>query len=369
MKALIPLIIGLSIPVVLFVIFDRLAAHPMRWLTRGRMLLIAINAALDRGAPIERALVELAEKRDPELGPQFHALAAWLQEGLPLHDALSRTPDLLPRPIHTLLVEGSRSGTLAALLPVARDIMQSLASPLRPAGRNLIAPLTVMFCLIGVTAFFSAFIAPRLTMILSDMGAGATVFPRQGLWFAGHVVVLNLMVAANLFLMGGPAVTHWARLRLPRLTEAVHRCFPWQLLDQRRRFGLMLAHGLDAKIPEAEALRMAGEFADNRWFQAKVERAIAALRDGEGLDEALRRIDPDPDYRFRLEAARRSGGALREALDGWAEALDARARFREAAVIDVVYTAFLGYSAACVGMIGVSFFSAEVRLIETLVTW
>jgi len=378
MKSLIPLIIGLSIPVTLFVLFDRLTAHPIRWLARGRMLLIAIESALEREVSVEAALVELAEKHDPELGPKFHALAAWLKEGLPLHEALDLTPGLLPRPVQSLLMQGSRTGTLTTLLPVGRDVMGSLAAPLLPSGRNLIAPLAATVCLIGLTAMFSIFIVPRLTMIFADLGAGTEIeLPpallllsrHQDLWLAAHCLMLGLMIAANLFLLGGPAVAHWTQLRFPRLTEVVHRHLPWQRLDQRRRFGLALTRLLDAAVPEEQALRLAGDFADDCSHQAGVDRAITRLRDGERLTEAIREIAPDPDLCFRLEATSLSGGGFRSAIAGWEEAQQARARFREAAAMDLVYTFFLAYNAACIGITGVAFFASEIKRINTLVAW
>lgn len=189
------------------------------------------------------------------------------------------------------------------------------------------------------------------------------------LWLACNFIALGVMISCCLFFAGGPAVVNWMQMKLPRLTDTIHRMFPWQRLEQQRRFGLMLAHLLDAGIPEEPALVMSGEFAGNQWFRHNVAKASQALRDGENLIAALKLVDADRDFQFRMDAARRSGSPFREALEDWAEAIRARAQFREAAAVDLAHTGFLCYNAAWIGFVGISFFAAEIQLIDAIVVW
>jgi len=374
----IAVVISFSIPVTLLVLTDRLGARPARWLGRARMFLIAIRSAIQRNVPVEQALIELAEKGDTEMGVEFHALAAWLNTGLPLHEALAKVPRFLPRSIQALLIHGSRTGKLRELMPVGQSVMNSLSGPWRPTGAGLLSPLTITIAFVGVAGILSTFVVPKFIAIFSDMGGERAVEVMSGFlfiwnnfdqWLQLHFAVVAIMIVCNLFFMGGPAVAQWMQHYLPRLTDFVYRLFPWQRLEQQRRFGLLLSHLLDAGIPEEPALLMSGDFAGNRWFKARVIEAAKALREGEGLIAALKHVDPDPDFQFRLETARRSNSSFREALADWSEALRARAQFREAAAANVAYTTFLCYNAVCIGFVGVSFFAAEIELIDIILTW
>lgn len=378
MDIAIGILITASIPVILAVIADRTGARPSRWLARSRMFLVAISSAIERGVPVEQALIDLSEKRDTEMGVEFHALAAWLNTGLPLHEALEKVPRFLPRSIQVLLVYGSRTGKLKELLPVGQKVMTSLTIHGGQTSRNLFHPLAIMLTLIGITGLLTTFVVPKFAAIFADMGVDMEaeslsyfmfVWSNFDLWLACHFTALGIMIACCLFFAGGPAVVNWMQTKLPRLTDSIHRLFPWQRLEQQRRFGLMLSHLLDAGIPEEPALVMSGEFAGNQWFKRGVEQASKALRNGESLIAALKLIDADQDFQFRMETARRSGSPFREALADWAEAIRARAQFREAAAVDLAHTGFLCYNAAWIGFVGISFFAAEIQLIDAIVVW
>ena len=378
MDTVIGMLITASIPVILLVIADRTGSRPSRWLSRGRMFLIAVNSAVDRGTPVEKALLELAEKKDKEMGVEFHALASWLNTGLPLHEALEKVPRFLPRSIQTLLIYGSRTGKLTELLPAGQNVMHSLTRQGANKGQDLFYPLILMMVMIGVTGLLTAFVVPKFVAIFADMGGDLGVealgyflfiWNNFDLWIASHFAAFAVMLTCCLFFAGGPGVVNWMQTNLPRLTDTVHRLFPWQRMEQQRRFGLMLSHLLDAGIPEEPALMMSAEFAGNHWFKRQVIEATRALRDGESLNAVLLRLDADPDFQFRMEAARRSGSPFREALSDWSDALCARAQFREAAAVDFAHTGFLCYNAAWIGFVGISFFAAEIHLIDAVMMW
>lgn len=378
MDVAIALLITFSLPVFIMLFVDQAVGRPARWLSRARMFLIAVNSAVTRGVSIEQAVIELSKKGDTEMGAEFHALAAWVNSGLPFHEALEKVPQFLPRSIQLLLIYGARTSKLKELLPVGQYIIRSLTQQGNYKRQDLVQPLLVMVFLIGITWHLTTYVVPKFVPIFSDMGVNLDtgtlgnflfVWDNFEIWIACHFIALGIMIACCLFFAGSPAVVNWTQTKLPRLTDTIHRMFPWQRLEQQRRFGLMLSHLLDAGVPEEPAITMSGEIAGNKWFRQKVARASQALQNGESLVPALKLIDADRDFQFRMEAARRSGLPFREALTDWAEAIRARAQFLESAAVDLAHTSFICYNAAWIGFVGICFFDAEIQIINSTSIW
>ena len=103
-----------------------LLSLPMRRNERTRLFLDCLGLGLKEGRPPEAALLEVASSRDRALGVRFHLLAAQLQKGLRLGDALARVPRLVPPSVVAMLKAGERIGEPLAL---AQARLRRLAEP------------------------------------------------------------------------------------------------------------------------------------------------------------------------------------------------------------------------------------------------
>src|SRR5436190_23920305 len=61
---------------------------PMRRAERARLFLNVLDDALQRGQSAEHAILSIAAARDLSMGARFHIVAAWIENNLPLLDAL-----------------------------------------------------------------------------------------------------------------------------------------------------------------------------------------------------------------------------------------------------------------------------------------
>src|SRR4030081_862739 len=96
---------------------------PMRRNERARIFLDLLELGLRNGRSPEAAITAVAASRDRSLGVRFHLLAAHLEKGLGLHDALERVPRLVPPEVKAMLQTGERIGDLSKVLPACRQFL------------------------------------------------------------------------------------------------------------------------------------------------------------------------------------------------------------------------------------------------------
>src|SRR6202012_1581613 len=136
-------------------------------------------------------------------------------------------------------------------------------------------------------------------------------------------------VIGTLFLLfayiGGPRVYLWSRAVLGGLPDWIHYHLPWRRKRLQRDFSAMLAVLLDAHVPEAEAVSLAGESTANAIVRRRAEKIRAQLTQGVRLPDAIRAMDDQGELQWRLANALQRGRGFLSALNGWHEALDSKA--------------------------------------------
>ncbi len=347
---------------------------PMRRSERARLFLNLLENTLQQGQPVEETLISLAQSRDLSMGLDFHLLAAWLETGLNLEAALARVPNFLPPQITAMLRAGRRLGNLARVLPACRQILKDGSSQTQGAFHYLLI-LTFVITPVGFIMFgmFMIFVIPKYLDVFAGTGfAGAPIgmnFLRYihdnfNLVIAAQCAALLLVWLLVFIYIAGPRLVGW----WPFL-ERVHFWLPWRRRRMQRDFSSLLAVLLDAGVPEAEALKLAGTGAANAVFNGRTAKAMAALAQGRSLAEAVQQLDDSGEFRWRLRNAVASHGGFLRALTGWQESLDARAFQLEQAAAHAITTAVVLLSGLFVGAIAVSVFMFFVASINQGVLW
>jgi type II secretory pathway component PulF len=345
----------------------------MRRAERARLFLDLVESTLKQGRPLEETIISLSHSRDGSMGVKFHQLAAWLETGLPFHEALTRVPRFLPPQVNAMLRAGKKIGDLARVLPASRHLLGDSVSQTRGA-LNYLVIMTFVITPISCYIFglLMVFVVPRYMEVFSSMGLG----PRSGMviisFLANHTpgvilfqaVFLLILWAAAFIYIGGPRVTAW----FPIL-ERLHYRLPWRRRRMQRDFSTLLAVLLDAGMPEAEALALAAEGSANSFFRRRAARATEALRQGMKLPEAVYLLDDSGEFRWRLRNAAAAPGGFFRALAGWHDALDAKAFQQEQAAAHGITTALVIWSGLFVGILCFAVFSFLVSTINTGVLW
>ena len=357
-------LVGLRIGVALLQLAHHLLTLPLRRTERARQFLDLLETTLKQGRPLEENLISLSQSRCQSMGLGFHLVAAWLESGRSLAEALTRVPWFLPPQITAMLGAGKQMGDPAKVLPACRQLLQDAHSQIRGA-LNYLLVMTLVISPFGfiVFGFLMLFVMPKYLEVFAGMGITSGTGLIQ--FLAAHFRAVVLAQAALLGLLwlvaftyiGGPRVVAW----FPVLERLHYRL--------QRDFSTLLAVLLDAGVPEAAALTLAADGTANSVFRRRAARAVEGLRQGLKLPDAVHLMDDTGEFRWRLRNAVAAPGGFFRALAGWHESLDARAFQQEQAAAHVISTSLVLWNGLFVGVILVAVFKVLTSLINTAALW
>ena len=364
---------------VLYVLYFLLTL-PMRRNERARMFVDLLELGLKEGREPEAVVLDAAGTHDRSLGVRFHLLAAHLEQGLRLSQALERVPRLLPSQVRAMLHAGERIGNLAKVLPACRLLLRDSVSQVRGALNYVIlVSFTVTPFTILVPLLLKVKVLPSFKAVFEGMLEGAMlpeftrfVFATNSMVIAIQCGILGLVWLATLAYLGGPRLRAWLAWVLPggeRLIDWLQLRLPWRRKRLQRDFSAMLAVLVEAGVPEPEALQLAGEATANASMRRRAEQAVALLSQGTKLPEAVRVLDDSGEWRWRLaNGLGRTGGFVR-ALTGWHEALDAKAFQLEQTAAQVTTTLLVLFNGLIVAGIVIGMFLALISLLNRATLW
>lgn len=361
---IVPLVLALVI--IKAILLGLIYGMPVTKKEKAKAFVDVLDIGLEDGHSPEHIVVGLSKAREQSFGLRFHLLAAHIENGLRLGQALEKTPKFLPRKIRAMLRIGEETGLLRPMLGASRKSLADATSQTLTA-LNYLTPSLI----------FSA-VLPVVFMILS-----VVVFPKFREIFRGYFDVPLPSLAAWVLNSSGllftllclPAVAVWFRWfffegsRAKPFEDRILFSLPWRYTRMQRDFAATLALLLDAGLPEEKALTLAAEGTGNQIFILRVQNAIAELRTGLKLTEAVQRLDATGEFQWRLQNAAHSKSGFGTALSGWIESLDAKAFQQEQTASTYFTTALILLNALGVGLVTIGVFQTLIAIINQGVLW
>ena len=354
------------------VLMHFLLSLPMRRRDRALFFLDLVETVLQRGQPLEQAILAAAENHDRAIGVRFYIVAAHIENGLRLGEALEKEPRFLPPQINAILRAGEKLGDLKKVLPACREVLRIAPDTVRSTTHYMVAILLV-FAPVAcwLITLLSVFIVPKFKDVAAGMGI--RVWPFTQFVFAlndSHVLVgfeillfLALLAVAAIYI-GGPGFVRWFQFRSVPIVDWITWRVPWKQKKLQRTFSAMLAVLLDGGVPEAEAVRLAGDSTANEICRRRARLVLAALEKGEKLDDAVRAFDDSGEFHWRLTNATHAHGGFLNALRGWHEALDAKAFQQEEAVTHILTSGLVILNGVVVALIATAMFGMLVMILK-----
>jgi general secretion pathway protein F len=348
---------------------------PLRRQERARIFLDLLETGLAEGYSAETAIVEIAKSRDKKLGYRFVLLAAYLETGLRLSEALKKVPRLLPPQLVAMLAVGEQVGDIRKVMPACRRTLTSRSSKTTSAVNYLILFLALNpFCGL-IWPYLTIVIVPKFREIAYELTNGP--LPPAFRFLLAHSILVSvvqfslmgLVWLAVLVYLCGPQGIPWLAPVLKPLSDAINCRLPWRRKRLERDFSAMLAVLLDAEVPEEQAVMLAAQSTDNRVFIRQGARVAERLREGVPLTEAVQAFDETGEFRWRLANAAHGRGGFMAALSGWHDALDAKAYQLEQAASQVITTSFVILNGCVVGLIAVGVFQTLTSVVWELALW
>jgi type II secretory pathway component PulF len=351
-----------------------LLSLPMRRQERARYFLDLLSMALRDGKPIEQTLIEISNTRDTSPGILFHLVAAHLENGLRLGQAIEKVPRFLPPQVTALLRAGEEMGDIRKALPVCDYLVKDAQSRVRGAVSYLVV---IAFALspfsIIVLNTLTVFVFPKFKEVMAGMQGGSSIFTFleaniQWLMLAQGILFAALLIGA-IFYVCGPSFAQWIQPRSLSIIDWLAWRMPWKRRRMQRNFSMMLAIMLDSGVPESTALRLAGESTANEIFRRRVAKAQISLANGTKLTEAVTSLDDTGEFYWRLTNAIHAHGGFLRALTGWHESLDAKAFQEEQATAHTVTSGLVIANGLIVATVAIGVFSALIAIINAGVLW
>lgn len=349
-----------------------LLSLPGRRRDRAAMFLDLVETARQRGESVEAAVLAVAETRDPVMGVHFYLLAAHIEGGARLGEALERTPGLLPPAAAAMLRAGERMGDLRSVLPACRETVPLLRGSPQTSVSYIVALMLVLTPMaMWIMCVLNVFVLPKFKEVFAGMGThlpGVTLFLLDHLWgivWLEAVLYLTLLTSV-LVHFGGPGVVRHVRWRSFPVVDWLAWRLPWKRKTLQRNFSAMLAVLLDHGVPEAEAVRLAGETTANEICRRRAERISHALATGISLTEAVRKFDDSGEFHWRLSNAVHARGGFMAALRGWHQALEAKAFHQREAATQVFTSGLVILNGALVGLIVISCYAPIIGLLKNM---
>ena len=350
---------------------------PLRRNERARLFLDMLELGLQEGRTPEAAVVGAAASRDRSLGVRFHLLAAHIEGGLRLSQALEKVPRVAPPQVRAMLITGERIGDIRKVLPACRLLLRDSVSSVRSALNYLILlAFAVTPAMVVAPILVRVMVLPRFKEVFNGMLEGQPlpaftrlVFEGNGVSTAIQIGIVGIIWLAALAYVGGPRLHGWLHRSFPAGQDWLLLRLPWRHKRLQRDFSAMLAVLLDAEVPEAEAVQLAAQSTANLAICHRAEKVRTLLQQGVRLPEAIRAVDNSHELQWRLTNALRRGAGFVRALTGWHEALDAKAFQLEQAAAQVTTTVLVLANGLIVASFMIAVFLVLITLINTASLW
>jgi type II secretory pathway component PulF len=343
---------------------------PMRRAEKARLFLDLLEDVLKRGQSIEEMFLSLVRSREREVGIGLHFLAAHIEDGLQFEDALKKVPGFLPPQISAMLLAGLKLGDVRRVIPACREILRDHPAGVRSALHYMLLVVFIFSpAFIVLMILTTVFVIPRF----KDVAAGteATLWPETlfvfangGLLIACELLVFAFIVAATAAYIGGPRFVRVFQARVFPLVDWLAWRISWKKKRLQRTFSAMLAVLLDGGVPEAEAVRLAGNCTANEICRRRVNCILDRLQQGTNLNDAIRAFDETGEFHWRFTNAAHGRAGFLAALRGWHEALDAKAFQQEEATAHGITTGIVIFNGVVVALIATAMFGMLVAIAE-----
>jgi type II secretory pathway component PulF len=359
------------IPGLLFsLLLHYLLSLPMHRRDRALFFLDLVETVVQRGQSVEQAVISAAENHDPAMGPRYFLVAAHIENGAKLGEALQKVPSFLPPQVNAMLQAGEKQGDLKKVLPACREVLRLAPDTVRTTMHYMVAILLIFAPIaVWLIGLIATFVIPRFRDIAAGMNAplwpiSNFVF-HHAFWLVAFesLVFFTLLMVAIVYI-GGPGFVRYFRFNAVPIIDWLEWQVPWKRKKLQRIFSAMLAVLLDGGLPEAEAVRLAGDCTANEICRRSARWIISKLQQGEKLQTAISAFDDNGEFRWRLANAAHAHGGFLKALKGWLEALDAKAFQQEETATHALTSGLVILNGVIVALIATAMFGMLLAILN-----
>lgn len=251
-----------------------------------------LSSLLAAGVPFSRALVIIhREAAEPAAKAKWKELHDLVIDGMPLSDAMARSPETFPRVYVAMVEAGEAGGFLDVVLAQIADFQAREKELKGKVATALMYPAILLLLALGVLIFLLVFFIPRFQLVFQGFNAELPLITRMIVGVSDAVRGYGLFLAAGLA-VAGISARHW--FRSPRGRRAwegwilrVPTLGPLLAQFAMARFCRMLGTLLGAGVPLISALNVARRSIGNQILVDAVSDSIERVKEGKALGKSL----------------------------------------------------------------------------------
>jgi type IV pilus assembly protein PilC len=326
---------------------------------------------IDAGLTMLRALTIMADQSDnPELCRVLRGVKQDVEAGLSLSAALSKSPEVFP----PLMVSMVKAGETGGFLDVAmRQIADNFEADVRLRGK-IKAALTypvVVFCLaIAMCIGMLVFVVPVFQGMFEDLG-GELPLPTKVLVFLSSAMRFLLPV----MIVGTIAFVWWWRkygktervrnvvdplkLRLPVLGNLFQKL---ALARFARNLGTLLSSG----VPILQSLDIVAETTGSVVISRALNEVQESVRRGESIAGPLATHDVFPSMVVQMIASGEEAGAIDQMLEKIAEFYDEEVEATTEALTALIEPLMIAFLGAIVGSMIIALYMPIFKVFDLI---
>ncbi|MBI4576526.1 MAG: type II secretion system F family protein [Planctomycetes bacterium] len=252
-----------------------------------------LQTLLDAGVPIVTSIQELLkEEKNPRVRGTLQGIAASLEGGATVSEALSRFPRTFG-PLYLAMVRsGEEAGTLPDSLRKLADYLDWAETTKGMVRQAFVYPAILAVIVSGLVWFLLTGLIPKITKVMADAGAELPVVTKMLVamsdflvnWWYLVALAIAGVVAAFLAMRasaGGRRIQDAISLRLPVLGILLHK-------SCSSRFANTLGNLHSTGVEMVRTLEICRSVVGNEWMAQAIDGASRRVSQGERLSDALR---------------------------------------------------------------------------------
>lgn len=251
-----------------------------------------LSSLLAAGVPLSRALVILQKEAANEgARTRWREVHASVVDGVPLAEAMSRSPDTFPRVYVAMVEAGETGGFLDVVLAQIADFQSREREMAGKVMTALLYPAILLLLALGVLVFLLVFFIPRFQGIFAGFGAQLPLLTRMivgvsdalrgyGFFILAAVVVVGYLIRNWFLSPAGRRAWEATVLRIPTIGPLVAQY-------AMARFCRMLGTLLGAGVPLINGLQVARRSIGNQILVDAVTQSIDRVKEGKALGTSL----------------------------------------------------------------------------------
>lgn len=242
-----------------------------------------------------------------------------VQDGMPFSDAIKKKPEIFSRLSVSIIQSGENSGNFRQSVEYVADNIEKNYNLSRKIASAFIYPAIVMVVFFAVAFIFLAFIIPKMTMVIKDLGVDFPWYTKVIISFSDFMAVFWWVVLLGIifFILGfiyylstqdGKRWSDALKIKMPVFGSIFRGIY-------LARFTGNLAILLNGDIPIIRAVLLSGSVTNNTVYEDLFERVAYELKIGGSMSKVFEKTELIPPVVAQMIRVGEESGQLPLVLD------------------------------------------------------